>query len=246
MNNKNYIFIANWKIYYSFNQALAWCKEHKQGLAELAQKNSIVLCPSYEALAPVAQLLADTPLALGAQNCSEHNMGAYTGQVAAQSLHELGVKYCIIGHHEVRTAFGDTHAQLLKKMEQLLKQKIVPIFCLGENKQDYEDNRTHEIMAQQLEPVTTLLKNHEKADLLIAYEPVWAIGTGIVANNNHISQALTFLSQALHQNLNQIRFLYGGTVTGETIKTLKEIDLISGFLIGKATTNFQELKKIVS
>lgn len=248
MNNTKYTFVANWKMYFSCNEAVAWCTEHEQGLMELAQKNNFVLCPSYEALAPLAQIFAKSKITLGAQNCSEHAAGAYTSQIMAQSLQELGVKYCLIGHSEVRATYGDTNPQLLKKMEQLIAHGIIPIFCLGETKLDYEHNQSEKALMQQLEPIIQLLKNDEEKNIFIAYEPVWAIGTGIVASNDHIIKVVNTLEQTLKSVVKDhtIPLLYGGTVTGQTIAKLKEIDLLSGFLIGKASTNFQELKKIVS
>ncbi len=242
--------IANWKMYYSYDQAREWFQTYQQELAELAQKTSLIFCPSYEILPLALDFFAQTTIKFGAQNCSEYSSGAYTGQIMAQSLKELHVAYCLIGHSEVRTALHENNEQLLRKMEQLIINNIIPIFCLGESKTDYEQKKTKEIIEHQLQPLIQLLKNNSQNSLtcLVAYEPVWAIGTGIVAHNNHIIEAATLIKQQLqpYATMHTLPIVYGGTVTSDTIIELKKIELLEGFLIGKATTHFQELKKIIS
>lgn len=243
------IIVANWKMYFTYNQARTWCQEHQQHFSELTKKNTLVLCPSYESLASLASLLNHSPVALGAQNCSGHTNGAYTGQIMAKSLQELNVQYCIIGHSEVRTYLSETNDQLKQKVEQLFLHNIMPIFCVGESKHEYENNMAFEKIHDQLQPLMTALEqeHHSKA-LFIAYEPIWSIGTGVVADNTHIHTIITYIHKLLdpYKKSHKIHTLYGGTVNGETILELKKIDLLHGFLVGKASTNFQELKKIVS
>lgn len=236
-------------MYLSYNQTIDWFQENKQELTTLAQQKSLVFCPSYESLTNLIPLFRGTTLGFGAQNCSAHSHGAYTGQIMARSLQEIGVHYCIIGHSEVRHYFHETNEQLMHKLEQLLTYAITPIFCVGETKALYEQQSTLTAIAQQLQPVVTLLQHQQQpCTIFIAYEPVWAIGTGVVAHNDHIQKVTEFIHQHLEPYSKQhaIYILYGGTVTPETASILKQLNTIQGFLIGKASTNFQELKKIVS
>jgi triosephosphate isomerase (TIM) len=249
MKIKSHIIIANWKMYYSYKQVQAWCQENKDNLIQIMQKNLCILCPSYESLEQVVHYFSHSPIKIGGQNCSEYAQGAYTGQVSAQSLHELGSHYCIIGHSEVRKALHETNEHLLRKMEQLLAHSITPIFCIGETKDDFEKKVTQQKIEQQLEPLLILSKNNEKPfTCFIAYEPIWAIGTGIVADNGHIIKSLEIIRKKIepYKKIHTISLLYGGTVTSQTVPILKEVETIEGFLIGKASTDFQELKKIVS
>jgi triosephosphate isomerase (TIM) len=246
---KPYTLVANWKMFFSYNQALEWCQQHKQDLIALTTKHSFIVCPSYDVVATLSKLFAESSVKIGAQNCSEYSHGAYTGQVSAQSLNELGARYCIIGHSEVRTALCETNDKLFHKMEQLVAHSLIPIFCIGETKEEHEQKITHKKIEQQLEPLLRLLRLSTKPlQCLIAYEPIWAIGTGIVADNDHISLALTHIKKLLepYKNTHTFSLLYGGAVTGDTLGELIKIRELEGFLVGKAGTNFQVLKKIVS
>ena len=246
---RNYTLVANWKMYFSYNQALNWCTTNKHDLLNLTSNIPFILCPSYESLTSLTEIFNKSTFVLGAQNCSEHSQGAYTGQIMAQSLQEIGVKYCIIGHSELRKAYNETNEQLLNKLKQLLMHDIIPIFCIGESREEHEQGLTLERLELQLQPLITVLQGHQKSiTCFIAYEPIWAIGTGIVADNTHITDALNFIKKKLESEKTTHTFslLYGGTVTSDTVTLLKKVEPLEGFLIGKASTNFQELKKIVS
>lgn len=246
---KAYYYIANWKMYFSYLQAIAWYNDNKNQLQQLADASAaLIICPSYDSLAYIAQLTKSSPVLLGAQNCSEHLQGAFTGQISAQSLKEIGINYCIIGHSEVRTACQDTNKQLKQKLQHLIEQNIIPLFCIGESLEEYHTSTTHRSLEKQLEPIFELLNNRSiSTPFFIAYEPLWAIGTGVVAHNEHIISVLAAVKKIMKtcKEFHQFRFLYGGTVTSGTISELKKIENLDGFLIGKASTDFQELKKIV-
>ncbi len=245
---KNYYYIANWKMYFSYAQALAWCNENNDQLMQLANNNRIILCPSYDSLATVRHEISGMSLSLGAQNCSEHLRGAYTGQISAQSLKEIGVSHCIIGHSETRTYYGDSNKSLLQKLKRLIEQEIIPIFCIGESLAEYKDNGTQACIQRQLEPIIDIYGNDAiSMPCFIAYEPIWAIGTGVVAQSGHIRQVLAIVRDRIKvcKSFDRFLYIYGGTVTSQTVSELKQIEFLDGFLIGNASTNFQELKKIV-
>jgi len=247
--NKRIYYIANWKMYFSYIQALAWSKENIHELNELSYDKNIVICPSYESIAPIANVFAGSSVALGAQNCSAHNLGAFTGQVSIQSLRELGVSYCIVGHSEVRKYCGESNNALSDQLSQLMNHAIIPIFCIGESLIDYQNGSTDASIKAQLEPIIKFFskKSDTRKQCFIAYEPVWAIGTGIVANNEYIVEVFKMVRLILQESKIEdlFNFIYGGSVTASTIQELKKIEGIDGFLIGKASTDIQELKKIV-
>lgn len=244
--HKNYYYIANWKMFFSHNEVVQWFQENGDQLLQLSQNNSIIVCPSYESLAEVGRAFHGTSLAMGAQNCSESLKGAYTGQVSAQSLKELGVSYCLVGHSEVRDFCGDSNKQLEEKLKRLVEKSITPIFCIGESKTEYEEKNTQYSIENQLAPLIAVYSKTAQP-CFIAYEPIWAIGTGVVAHSGHITQVLAIVKSALKACVDPdlVRYLYGGTVTSKTISGLKTIEALDGFLIGSASINFQELKKIV-
>ena len=148
-----YLYVANWKMNLSFQQSINFCTNNSDALKQLSSAADIVLCPSFDALAPITQIFKNTNIAIGAQNCSEHKSGAYTGEVSALSLTELGVKYCIIGHSERRMYHHETTENIIKKIELLYANNITPIICIGETQQEFENNQTLMVLTEQLKPI---------------------------------------------------------------------------------------------
>lgn len=247
----HYTIIGNWKMYFSYKQAMQWANQHLESLEELAQstQNTIALCPSFESLEPLSSSFKNISIGLGAQDCSDHALGAYTGQVAAQSLAEIGCSHCIIGHSEKRQFGHEGNDQIAQKMIQLIKSGITPIVCIGESKEEFDQGKTLSVLEKQLAPIGKALQEQAQpaTSLFIAYEPIWSIGTGITPENTYLEEIFTHIQKltSSYPNQHSIRLLYGGSVTSQTSVTLKKVGLIEGFLIGKASTDFQELKKIV-
>lgn len=242
--------VANWKMYFSFNEARSWLEKNSTQL-DASQKASgvqIIFCPSFESLSVAAEKLKNTQLALGAQNCSAQEIGAYTGQIAARSLQELGCKWCIIGHSEVRQADVENNETISKKIEQLLKNNITPIVCVGETLEEYRSKNELKKIVEQLKPIQLVLdrEKHQKM-VCIAYEPLWSIGTGIVADNAYLEDVFWQLEAIFesYKDLHSVVLLYGGSVNENNAPRLWQIPQIAGFLVGKASTDFQLLKKIV-
>ena len=225
---KQFIYVANWKMYFSFNQAKHWLESQQQKLALLA--HPIILCPSYDILSFAAQLAKQYNFSIGAQDCSEYTNGAYTGQVCAQSLANIGCTYCIIGHSEQRRYL--TNAVINHKLEQLAHNNITPILCISEPSEE------------QLEPVLQFRTQFPSRKLIIAYEPPTSIGSGIVASKETITRAIKQIKTHIPQD-NTLKILYGGSVSPENISILKSIENLDGFLIGSASTRIEQLKIII-
>ena len=239
-------FVANWKMYLSYNQALAWIKTHGQSLQKLAQLKDIVLCPSYDALSQINKETKKINVALGAQNCAAEISGAYTGQVSAQSLKELGCSYCIIGHSEQIKYNNETIAQTRKKVECALAYDLIPIICVGETEQEYRADQTIAVIDRQL---NTLLMQHKKqpAKIVIAYEPHWAIGTDKIPSLPDLQTIGTSLREWVQELMPNsiITILYGGSVDIRNAQLINELGLFDGYLIGRASLDFQIFEKIV-
>jgi triosephosphate isomerase (TIM) len=247
---KNYLYVANWKMNFSFNQSIAFCTNHKDALTQLTTTADIILCPSFDAIAPISAIFKNTNVMIGVQNCSDQATGAYTGEVSAISLAEIGVTYCIVGHSERRMYYGETTEQIIKKVYLLYAANIIPIICIGESHTDFIDNRTYDALTQQLTPIVEAIKQQKEKikKIVIAYEPVRAIGSGIIPEQQQLNSVFSWLSDYTHTQLPEynIQLLYGGSVNGDNIKELKRTPLINGFLIGGASTEFEQFKNIIT
>lgn len=248
----SYLYVANWKMNMHAHEALRFCTENYNELLNVSKNtdNIIILCPSFVALFPIAQLLQKTPILIGAQNCSSHKSGAYTGEVSAQSLAEIGCNYCIIGHSERRTLFNETNDSVAQKLTQLLNSNIQPIICIGETKDEYLNEKTHDIVTAQLLPIFEILTKHKKKEnkhIVIAYEPVWSIGTGIIPDIKYLKTVFGWLRTIIEENIphHSTLLLYGGSVDSQNITQLKQIKDIQGFLVGGASTNFEKFKALM-
>lgn len=235
------LFVANWKMQLSFDRAIAFAQNNYNQFAQLSKNHSIVVCPSFDALASVKQAFADTQIKLGAQNVSAHDMGAYTGQVSAVSLKQIGCMYCIVGHSERRTYNNESDADVADKVRQLATAGVIPIICVGETREQRDQGQTMAVLKKQ---VNAILEVAPKK-ICIAYEPIWAIGTGVIPQTQKIAEVVQALESQV-QDIADARFLYGGSVSPDNAAELATIDALGGFLIGGASIDFQKFKKIVS
>ncbi len=222
---------GNWKMHGNRVSNRALLDAVLAGIDGLAGVECAV-CVPYSYLGEVAGRLAGTPLAWGAQNLSEHAQGAYTGEVSAAMLAEFGCSYVLVGHSERRQLFGETDAAVAAKFAAAAGQGITPILCLGETLAEREAGRTEEAVGRQLEAVFRLndRKSFEKA--VVAYEPVWAIGTGRTAAPEQAQAVHAFLRAEL---LPATRILYGGSVKPANAKDIFSMPDVDGGLIGGAS-----------
>jgi triosephosphate isomerase (TIM) len=255
-SSKRYIYVANWKLERPFSEAYAWCKKYKGSLQKMAAYGSYVICPDFTALAPLAKIFKSSGIQVGAQNCAAYACGAYTGEVSAQSLMELGCTHCIVGHAERRYYYGETDRDVSRKIKQLVAHNITPIACIRGLKQEGSPEVLEKALCQQMDSILTsfidactCLSNQSSAmpELYIAYEPLCAIGSGRLPSSAELMGIFTFLREYVNEvyPVLSVKLCYGGSVNPETIVSLKQIDEIDGFLIGKASLDFQSLKKIV-
>lgn len=242
------LFVANWKMSKSFAQELDFCTTHFEKLRQLGSRPGIelVICPSFPAIFSLAELLQNSMVGIGAQQCSPHKQGAYTGQVSAQSLQEAGCQYCIVGHSEQR-ALGTTPEEVAEQTARLFEQKILPIICVGETKDAYESRALFDVLTTQLKPVLRILKQHH-LPYAVAYEPIWSIGTGLIPTQEYLQSTYEWLDTNIKNISSDIpyRLLYGGSITENTIQSICAIREIGGFLIGGASLDFKKLENIVS
>jgi triosephosphate isomerase len=248
---KEFLVIANWKMYFTSDQTYAFVQEHIQNLKLLATNRTIILCPSFTALRLVAKEIHSSNIFLGAQDCTPQlETLALTGSVSTQDLKNIGCSYCIIGHSERRTYLHEENELIAKKLLSLLKTHIIPIICIGETEEQKQSGATINILTDQLALIINMLRSQEIStplNICIAYEPIWAIGTGKIPSLDELKKIFNWLENFLTKQVPNIvwTMIYGGSITSTNCKSLKNIANLNGFLIGGASLDFQELKKIV-
>lgn len=243
-------------MYFTFEESIDFATQYYDELVQLVidldrEKHNLIICPSMIVLSTLSQIFKTTNMAFGAQDCSDHSKGAFTGQVSAESLKQVGCEYCIIGHSEQRLLSGQTDSMIAHKFAQLIKENITPIICIGESKDQFESGRTIDIISQQLDTILDSINAKQYLDqnlsVCIAYEPVWSIGTGDVPSKDHLENIFSWISVKVKKIAPYIdwKLIYGGSVVSKNIVSIAKNEFIDGFLIGGASLDFQELKKIV-
>jgi triosephosphate isomerase len=245
------IVAGNWKMNNTSTQALALVDGIIQHL-DMDTITEVIICPSFALLGSVAEHIRSLPrLRLGAQNCSEHESGAYTGEVSAQMLQSVPCRYVIIGHSEPRTYFNEDSIQLTRKLEQALRYNISPIFCIGEKLEERNTKKHFEVVQEQLKSVLGNFEVKELKDLVLAYEPVWAIGTGVTASSSQAQEMHAFIRKTITELFSSefadtLPILYGGSCNAQNAKELFSCKDVDGGLIGGASLKAEEFCKIVS
>ncbi|GLQ29693.1 triose-phosphate isomerase [Litoribrevibacter albus] len=240
------IVAGNWKL----NGSLETVSQLASGVAsQVSNLNSeVVVCPVYVHLNPVASAVSGKKVALGAQNCSAQLSGAYTGEVSPGMLKELGCEYVILGHSERRSLFSETDSDVSEKMKSVLEQGLVPILCVGETLEEREQGLAELVVKTQLLAAVEGLSSDAVQTIVVAYEPVWAIGTGLTATPEQAQQMHSFIRGVLatvsQSVAEQVRILYGGSVKPDNAQELFAQDDIDGGLIGGASLNVEDFVAI--
>ena len=206
-----------------------------------------IFCPSFTELNTTAELLHNSDSELGAQNVYYESNGAYTGEISCGMLKDLGCNWVIIGHSERRAIFGETDEMVCHKLDKLTSENMYPIVCIGETKDERENGKTEEVLSRQLLVAFENQKGKNIEHTVIAYEPVWAIGTGITATIDMISEAHQCIRNIFNTNGfngDDISILYGGSVTNENAAELSEITDVDGFLVGGASLDVDKFYAI--
>jgi triosephosphate isomerase len=239
-------FIAgNWKMFKTAAEAVDFVTNLKPQVAEVINRE-ILVCPPFPALAPVAEALRNSNIKLGAQNLFWEDEGAFTGEVSAPMLKAVGCQYVIIGHSERRQYFGETNETVNKKIFAALKHNLWPIVCIGETLEEREKNETFKVIEKQVQEGFKNLDSSNWLQVTIAYEPVWAIGTGKTATPKQAQEVHAFIRGLLPKEVaSQVRILYGGSIKPENIKELMAQPDIDGGLVGGASLKVESLVKII-
>ena len=230
-------FIANWKMFGVLNSLNSLHKVNK--FFKKFKKNKsikLIYCPPNTLIRPMAQKLRKSNIEVGAQNCHEQEAyGAFTGSVNSLMLKNVGAKYVIIGHSENRQN-GETDKLINLKIRSALKSGLKVIFCIGETLQQKKKRKTKQVLTKQINLGLNKIKSKNK--VLIAYEPVWSIGTGLIPNSDELFDTINFIKKKIRN----LKVLYGGSVNPNNISKLKSINNIDGYLIGGAS---QDPKKFI-
>ena len=241
MTNKYMYFIANWKMFgdlrtlNSLDSVIKFSKKSKN------TKFRIIYCPPNTLIRPLSKRLKKTNLEVGAQNCHEsENYGAFTGHVNSKMLKNVGARYVILGHSENRQS-GETDKLINLKIKNAIKSKLKVIFCIGETLSEKRNKRTNKVLAKQI--ATGLKSIKDISNIIIAYEPVWSIGTGLIPKLNDLSKSISFIKNKFVKKTPKV--LYGGSVNTKNIAQLKDISVIDGFLIGGASQNSKKFIDII-
>ena len=238
--------VANWKM--NFNSSDTKSFLENWGKKDLNNKEvKTIFCPSFTELNTTAELLHNSDSELGAQNVYYESNGAYTGEISCRMLKDLGCNWVIIGHSERRAIFGETDEMVCHKLDKLTSENMYPIVCIGETKDERENGKTEEVLSRQLLVAFENQKGKNIEHTVIAYEPVWAIGTGITATIDMISEAHQCIRNIFNTNGfngNEISILYGGSVTNENAAELSNITDVDGFLVGTASLDVEKFYAI--
>lgn len=201
-------------------------KSYIEELTSIKTDHQMILCPTYLHVALAADKVAGI-IDLGAQNVSCNTKGAHTGEVSAEQLKSFGVSYCIVGHSERRAEEKETNKEIKAKIERLFEEDITPILCIGESREEREANTYKEVITEELSVALDSLPEEQKNRVIIAYEPIWSIGTGLIPTNDQIAEVNDFIKSKYNNKV-----LYGGSANDKNIDELKKVSSIDGYLLG--------------
>ena len=240
------LVMGNWKMNGTRVSAEALAKDIVAGLG--ADVADIAICVPYVFLPDIGQIVGNTRLALGSQNIADKPSGAYTGEVSAAMLKEFGCKYALVGHSERRTYYGDTDQSVAARFCQAQEQGIIPVLCVGETLEQREQNQTFDVITAQLDAVVNMAGIAAFNNAVIAYEPVWAIGTGRTATDEQAQEVHHFIRNYLAAKeqavAEKIQILYGGSAKPDNALGLFAMPDIDGGLIGGASLDAESFLKI--
>jgi len=242
---------GNWKMYKNIREAieLAWGLRRQLYLIE-PEILEIVICPSFVCLSEVLDVIYDSNIKLGAQNVHWEKEGTFTGEVSILMLKDVGCRYVIVGHSERRIYFKETNEIINKKLKVVLKESLIPILCVGETLEEREKKLTFKVLDEQIYNGLKDIEDSSIQNIVIAYEPVWAIGTGRTATPEIAQEAQSYIRKLLSKIYGEdisskIRILYGGSVKPDNIQDLIKQPDIDGALVGGASLNLDSFVNIV-
>ncbi|MBY0313911.1 MAG: triose-phosphate isomerase [Bdellovibrionales bacterium] len=233
---KSFLVAANWKMNKTLSEAESFLKELKEKVSSSSNAKALIF-PSAISLSSCQKILGESAIAYGAQNCHFEDSGAFTGEISPLMLKDVGATHALVGHSERRHVFGETDAMMSKKVAALVKHNICPVLCVGEKEDERVAQQTLGRIRLQLDMGLSLVDS--AANVIIAYEPVWAIGTGRVPSLDDIKEVHSFIRSELFKKWgdrgNTVPILYGGSVTPQNSKDISTVQDVGGFLIGGAS-----------
>lgn len=246
---RTHVFAANWKMHTDAEAAPALAGEVAERVREVRGRE-VILCPPFPFLAQVRAAVGREAIGVGAQNLHHETKGAYTGEVSGPMLRSLGCSHVIVGHSERRALFGDTDDAVARKLRAALAARLTPILCVGETLAERESGRTEAVVGGQLDAALAGLPRFQVQASILAYEPVWAIGTGRNATPGMAGEVHAFLRNRLAETYDRplaeaVRILYGGSVKPTNVRSLMEVPDIDGALVGGASLEAGSFADIV-
>lgn len=243
------IIAGNWKMYKTVSEAEELVKAVVAKLGNYDEVE-VVFCPPFTALAAVKQLIKGTRFGLGAQNLYWKNEGAYTGEISPLMLKEIGCDYCVIGHSERRQYFGETDADVNQKVKAALDAGIKPIICVGESLEEREAGQTESLVRMQTEKALEGIEPSSVSQIVIAYEPIWAIGTGKSSDGPDANRVIGWIRDTVAARYGRdvadaVRIQYGGSVKPNNIQEFMDQPEIDGALVGGASLDPDSFVKII-
>ena len=241
MTNKYMYFVANWKMFGDLRTLNSLDKVIKFSKTNKKNKFKIVYCPPNTLIRPLSRRLKKTKIEVGAQNCYHiYDYGPHTGQVNSSMLKNVGAKYVIFWHSENRQ-LGETDNLINLKIKSAIKSGLKIIFCIGETLREKKNKKTNQVLAKQIKNGLSLINN--KSNIIIAYEPVWSIGSGLIPKSEDLKKSIAFIKSKFGKKSPKI--LYGGSVNSNNVDKLKIITGINGFLVGGASQNSKKFIDII-
>ncbi|MDP4160729.1 MAG: triose-phosphate isomerase, partial [Bacillota bacterium] len=242
------VIAGNWKMYKTVGEAQDYAVKFLEEVKEVTDLD-IVLCAPYTALYPLKNELEESIVHIGAQNMASTDQGAFTGEVSAQMLLDVACTYVILGHSERRELFGETDEQIAKKVQKALAAGLTPILCVGENLNVREEGKAVEWVQTQVSRALTGIATEDLGRVIIAYEPIWAIGTGKTASSNDAQEMCAAiratLSSLMGLTAEKVPILYGGSVKAENIAELMTEPDVDGALVGGASLDPLGFAKLI-
>ncbi|MDD5428163.1 MAG: triose-phosphate isomerase [Candidatus Omnitrophica bacterium] len=243
------IIAGNWKMNKNIAESIDLANTVKRSLYDV-ESVEIVLCPPFTSLSDVNEVLIESNIGLGAQDVYWEKEGAFTGEVSCSMLKSAGCKYCIVGHSERRQFFGETNETVNKKAKALLANSLKPIVCVGEKLEDRKADKTFQVVKDHVVNSLAGLTKEDMANVVVAYEPVWAIGTGVNATKEQAQEVHKYIRGLLKEMFDEatadsVRIQYGGSVKPDNIKELIQQEDVDGALVGGASLKADPFAQIV-
>ena len=243
------LIAGNWKMYKTGPEAVETAMELEKLCSDITDVE-VVIAPTYLSLPLVSTILRDSNIKTGAQNLYFENQGAFTGEVSAEMIKTAGAEYVIIGHSERRQYFGETDLSVNKKIRAAIGSGLKPVLCIGETETDRDEEKTFSILDKQVSNGLKGLSFDELGNLVLAYEPVWAIGTGKTASVDQVDEVHQYLRSLLEKLFpkdfsGKTRILYGGSVNPDNVKELMDIKDVDGALVGGASLDSDAFINII-